>query len=211
MADKVAIVTDSIACLNKDVVERYGVRIIPQNIHFGGKVYRDWVDITPSEAYKLFLKHPDGFSTSAASPMDYLEVFREVSNHTRNILCVTISSKLSTIYDVALLAKEQAKAELPQTSIEVLNSQTVSAAEGFVALAAARASEEGKSFSGRNDSPPNAHGASSPWPCFRGRYVPVPTGVPPSRSLCRTTSAQCGSWSPQPLGTVTVMLSRPCR
>ena len=78
--------------------------------------------------------------------MDYLEAFREVSNHTRNILCVTISSKLSTVYDVALLAKEQAKTELPRTSIEVLNSQTVSAAEGFVTLAAARASEEGRSL-----------------------------------------------------------------
>lgn len=39
---------------------------------------------------------------------------------------------------VAQGAKEQVKSELPQTSIEVLDSQTVTAAEGFIALAAAR-------------------------------------------------------------------------
>lgn len=146
MADKVAVVTDSIACLSKGMVERYRVKIIPQNIYFGSRVYREWVDITPDAAYKLFLKNPDGFATSSASPVDYLEAFREASNHTKNILCVTISSKLSTVHNVALLAKEQAKVELPRLSVEVLDSQNVSAAEGFVVLAAARVVEEGKSL-----------------------------------------------------------------
>ena len=45
---------------------------------------------------------------------------------------------------MACVAREQAKTELPQTSIEVLDSQSVTAAEGFVALAAARAAAEGK-------------------------------------------------------------------
>lgn len=45
---------------------------------------------------------------------------------------------------MARLAKEQAKTELPATSIEVLDSQNVTAAEGFVALAAARAAADGK-------------------------------------------------------------------
>ncbi|GAG15627.1 unnamed protein product, partial [marine sediment metagenome] len=51
---------------------------------------------------------------------------------------------LSTGYDMACVAREQAKTELPQTSIEVLDSQTVTAAQGFVALAAARAAAEEK-------------------------------------------------------------------
>jgi DegV family protein with EDD domain len=78
--------------------------------------------------------------------MDFLEAYHEVSKEAENILCVTISSKLSTTYNVAEAAKEQAQAELPRTSIEVLDSQTTTAAEGFVALAAARAAAEGKSL-----------------------------------------------------------------
>ncbi len=143
---KVAIVTDSIACLTKELVEQYGIGIVPLNFYFGDKGYKDWVDITPTEAYELFLKDPESFKSSAPSPEGFLEAFRELGNQTKDILCVTISAKISTTYDVACVAKEQIKAEVPQTSIEVLDSETVTAAEGFVALAAARAAEEGKSL-----------------------------------------------------------------
>jgi len=140
----VAIVTDSIACLTRELVEQYGIVIVPISICFRDKVYRDWVDITPTEAYELFLQDPGRFTTSPASPGHYLEAYHKASNQTNNILCLTLSSKLSTGYDMACVAKEQAKAELPQTSIEVLDSQMVTAAQGFVALAAARAAAAGK-------------------------------------------------------------------
>jgi len=141
---KVAIVTDSIACLTKEIVVQYGIGIVPINFYSGGKVYKDWVDITPAEAYELFLKDPESFKTSAASPEDCLKAYHEASKQAKNILCITISAKLSAVYNVALGAKEQAQTELPQTSIEVLDSQTATAAEGFIALAAARAAAEGK-------------------------------------------------------------------
>jgi DegV family protein with EDD domain len=146
MVPKVAIVTDSVACLPRELVEQYGIRIAPINFYFGDRVYRDWVDITPSEAYELFLKDPSAFKTSGINPTDCLEIYRQASNNAKGILCVTLSSKLSVVYNSALKAKERAQADFPQTSVEVLDSQTATAAEGFVALAAARAAEEGKSL-----------------------------------------------------------------
>ena len=143
---KIAIVTDSVACLPRELVEQYGISIAPVNFYFRDVVYRDWVDIAPSEAYELFLKDPTAFKTSGINPADCLETYRQASNGSRGILCVTISSKLSVVYNAALEAKEYAKDELPQTSIEVVDSQTATAAEGFVALAAARAAEAGKSL-----------------------------------------------------------------
>jgi DegV family protein with EDD domain len=144
---KAAVVTDSIACLTREMVEQYGVRVVPISFNFGERVYRDWVDITPSEAYELFLTDPECFKTTPASPGDYLEAYREVSKQAKDILCITISSKLSTAYNVARVAKEQAEAEIPRTSVEVLDSHTVAAAEGFIVLAAARAALAGKSLS----------------------------------------------------------------
>jgi DegV family protein with EDD domain len=143
---KVAIVTDSVACLPRELVEQYGIKIIPVNLYFGDKVYRDWVDITPSQAYELFLKDPTAFKTSGINPVDCLEAYRQVSNDSNGVLCVTISSKLSMVYNSALKAKERAGDELPKNSIGVVDSQTATAAEGFVALAAARAAAGGKSL-----------------------------------------------------------------
>ncbi|TET38331.1 MAG: DegV family protein [Dehalococcoidia bacterium] len=148
MMSKVAIITDSIACLTKEQAEHYEIRIVPANILFEGKVYRDWVDISPSEAYRLLERAPDQFTTSPASPTEYLEAYRELSREAESILCITISSKLSAFHDMARLAKEQAKQEFPQTTIEVLDSRTATAAQGLIVLAAARAAAEGKSLAG---------------------------------------------------------------
>lgn len=147
MAPKVAVITDSIACLTKELVEQYGIRIAPINLYFGDKTYRDWVDITPDEAYKLFLKDPDAFKTSGINPSEWMEACREASRETDSIICITLSSKLSMVYDSVLGAKKRLEKEIPGLSVAVMDSETVTATEGFVALAAARAAEEGKSLS----------------------------------------------------------------
>ena len=146
MTNKVAIITDSLGCLPSEVVARYGIRIVPANLYFGGKVYRDWVDITPTEAYELFLKNPEGWTTSPAPPTEWLEAYRQAGKQTKSILCVTISSKLSAMYNMAKQAKEQIEAEIPEITIEVLDSQTAVIAQGLVTLAAARAADEGKNL-----------------------------------------------------------------
>jgi DegV family protein with EDD domain len=143
---KVAVITDSLACLTKELVEKYRIKIVPLNIHFNGKIYKDWVDITPKQAYELFLKAPESWGTSAPSPGDYLKVFRETGKRIKNILCVTASSRVSNTHEVAKLSSKQAESELPRTSIEVMDSQMATAAEGLVALAAAKAAAAGKSL-----------------------------------------------------------------
>jgi DegV family protein with EDD domain len=141
-----AIVADSIACITKKQIEQYGIRIIPVNILFNGQVYRDSIDLSSAKAYEFLKKSPDFWKSSAASPEDYLDVYRELSQHVRNVLVVTISSKLSMFYSSALAAKEIFKEESPETVVEVLDSQTAAAAEGLIVLAAARAVTEGKPF-----------------------------------------------------------------
>jgi DegV family protein with EDD domain len=143
---KVAIVADSTCCIPRDMVEQYGITIAPIPISFQGKIYRDWVDISPTEAYQLFLKDPGSFKTAGASPGIFLEAYRQASKRAKNILCVTLSVKLSGAYDAAQQAIEEARKELPQLSVEVFDSKTVTAAEGFIALAGARAAEAGKSL-----------------------------------------------------------------
>jgi len=141
---KVAVVTDSVACLTREIVRDYDIDIIPINFLAGGRTYRDWVDITPSEAYKLFLSDPDSFNTSAPSPKECFEAFQAAAKKAPNILCVTLSKKLSHVYDSAVDAVELAKTELPGVNIEVLDSTQATSSEGMIALAAARAAAEGK-------------------------------------------------------------------
>ncbi|UCH50838.1 MAG: DegV family protein [Chloroflexota bacterium] len=142
----IAIIADSIACIPKKQAEDYGIKIIPVNILFNGQVYRDVIDLSSAQAYEFLEKAPEFWKSSAASPDDYLKAYREISRHAQGILVVTISSKLSMFYTSALDAKEIFKDESPQTVVEVIDSETAAAAEGLIALAAARAVAEGKPF-----------------------------------------------------------------
>ena len=143
---KVAVITDSVACLTRELVARYGIRIAPITLYFGDKAYRDWVDITPDEAYQLFLKDLDIFRTSGSNPLEWLHACREASRETDKIVCITLSTKLSAVYNSMMDVKKRLGDEIPGLAIEVVDSRTVTATEGFVALAAARAAQEGKSL-----------------------------------------------------------------
>ncbi|MGD9116989.1 MAG: DegV family protein [Dehalococcoidia bacterium] len=146
MAEKVAVITDSIACLTKELVAQYGIRIVPIILYFEDRAYKDWVDITPDEAYEIFLKDPDAFKTSGSSPQEWMDACRAASRETDSIICITLSSKLSSAYNGALDIKKRLESEVPALSVAVVDSNTVTATEGFVVLAAARAAAEGKSL-----------------------------------------------------------------
>jgi len=143
---KTAIIADTIACLPREMVEQYGIELVAPNIYINGSVYRDWLDISPSDAYQLLEKAPYLFSTSSPPASDFVKTYHKLSTQAENILCIIISSKMSTFHNVALLAKDMVKKELPHTAIEVFDSQTATGAEGFVVLAAARAAAEGKNL-----------------------------------------------------------------
>ena len=143
---KIAVVTDSVACLPSDLREQQGIQVVPLNLFAGGRVYHDGLDISPAEAYQLFLKDPDSFKASPATPEEFMAVLRRTAQLANQICCITLSVKLSTMYNVALMAKDRAKMELPGVEIEVLDSQTATAAEGFIVLAAARAVKAGKTL-----------------------------------------------------------------
>jgi fatty acid-binding protein DegV len=44
---KVAVVTDSTCCLPANIVEKYNIKVVPLEIIYEGKSYRDGIDITP--------------------------------------------------------------------------------------------------------------------------------------------------------------------
>ena len=142
--NKVTIVTDSVACLPKEQAAKYGIRVVPVKILFEKKVYSNGVDLSTAEAYRLLEKAPDYFSTAPSSPNDYINLFREIISQGQDILCITVSSKLSTVFNVAYLAKDELKNENPRATISVMDSMTATASEGLIALAAAQSAAEGK-------------------------------------------------------------------
>jgi len=143
---KVAIVTDTTACIPQEQVKRYDIEVVPVQLIFEDKAYRDGIDISPTEFYTLLRQASRLPTTSASSPDPYLEAYRKASQRAESILCISLSAKLSAIFNSAQLAMEMAKTALPNVAIEVIDCGTAAAAQGLVVLAAAKAAASGKNL-----------------------------------------------------------------
>jgi len=143
---RVAIVTDSVCCLPPELVAKHSIRVVPLLISFRGMTYRDGVDITPGEVYRIMRRDEDLPTTSIPSPGDFVKAYTEVSRHAESIFCITLTSLQSKMYETATVAKEMAAEAMPRNTIEVFDSRAVAGALGFIVLEAARAADQGASL-----------------------------------------------------------------
>ncbi len=146
MTPKVGIVTDSIACLTKELVEQHGIGIVPLTIYFQDKVYRDWGDISPAEFYALLRQAETLPTTSGSSPGPFLDAYYKASQRVCSILCITVPAKFSGMFNSARIAMEMVRKALPNVTVEVLECTTAAVGQGLVVLAAAKAAASGKSL-----------------------------------------------------------------
>ncbi len=141
---KVVVMTDSVACIPKELAEKYQIEVVPAaNIMFDGQTYIDGVTISAAEAYQLLRKDPDRFVTSAITPGQLMEVYRQLSARSQEILFITLASVLSAVFKTANLAADIFKSESSQTTIRVLDSRAVAGTQGLVVLAVAKAVAQG--------------------------------------------------------------------
>lgn len=148
MAKGVAVVTDTTACIPQEMVKEYGIELVPIEVIFDDRVYRDGIDITPAEFYAKLRQTEKLPTTSGSLPGPYLEAYRRASQRADSIVCITESSKFSGMFNSARLAVEMAKEELPGVAVEVLECSSAAAGQGLVVLAAARAAASGKNLAG---------------------------------------------------------------
>jgi DegV family protein with EDD domain len=139
----IKIVTDSVADLPPQVVQELGITVVPLHVRFGTEVYRDGIDLTADEFFDRLMHNKILPVTSVPSPGDYAETYDRLAEETDEILVITVTSKLSGTHEVALQSVGLMK---KNCRVEVIDSQWAVMAEGFIAMAAARAAQSGASF-----------------------------------------------------------------
>jgi len=139
----VKIVTDSVADLPSQVVEELGITVVPLNVRFGEEVYRDGIDLTAEQFYDKLKQSEILPVTSVPSPAAFAEAYDKLAEETDEILVITLSSRLSGTYEVALESMGLMKRKC---QVEVIDSHWAVMAEGFMVIAAARAAQAGANF-----------------------------------------------------------------
>ena len=140
---RVAIITDSLACVPREIADELGIFIVPSIVTIADKVYRDGVDITPSEVYELQRRSRMLPTTSAASPGEFFQTYLEAARSADAILHVCITPSLTMTYEAAMRGREMVHESNPSIEVEILDTGTAAGAQGFLAMAAARKANAG--------------------------------------------------------------------
>ncbi|NUQ56762.1 MAG: DegV family EDD domain-containing protein, partial [Dehalococcoidia bacterium] len=140
----VQIVTDSTCDLPREIVEEYGITVVPLTVFFGEEALLDGVEIGADAFYERLGTSHDLPRTSQPSAERFRQVYEGLAGETSEIVSIHLSSKLSGTLNSASVARDQvAHGGL---HIELIDSYTVSLGLGLVVLEAAAAARTGASL-----------------------------------------------------------------
>ena len=137
----VKLVTDSTADIPPQVASALGIHVVPLYVHFGDEVYRDGVDLSPSEFYGKLATSKSLPTTATVSPVEFGQIYDNLSEDSDEILVIVLSSELSATYQVALHGKELSQKK--SCRVEVIDSRLVLMPLGLVVIAAAKEAQAG--------------------------------------------------------------------
>lgn len=139
----VKVVVDSTSDIPKKLAKEWDITVVPAYVVFGGKCYRDGLDISNDEIYAR-LDHDSVFpTTSVPSPQDFADVYNKLADETNEIISIHLTSKESGVYNSALLGKGLVT---KKCNIEVVDSLSVAMSCGILAIVAAKEAKSGASL-----------------------------------------------------------------
>ena len=106
------IVADSSMDMPVDWDKKYEIDILPVNIQFGTKTFRQGIDITAAKFYQMINETKIIPHTSLPSPAQVVEFYKRIAQKGQSILSIHVGSKMSGTYDVVRSASAELAGEI---------------------------------------------------------------------------------------------------
>ncbi len=147
---KIKIATDSTADIPGSFCEELDISVLPLTILTGDTEYRDGVDISPPEFYRILDSSDKLPASSQVASVLYTELFEETwKAGYSDLIQVTLNSKGSGTYQAAVLSRNLFYEEHPeakeQLAIHIIDSRTYSMGYGIPVIEGARLAKAGAS------------------------------------------------------------------
>lgn len=139
---KTAIVTDTDASLPDSLAKAQGIYLVPINIHFGQECFESGVSIQDAELFERIAQEGSLPTTSAPTPNQFIRAYQAAfDDGAEEVICFCVSSQISSTYQSACLACEP----FAGRKIHVVDTQSLSMGQGFMALEASKVLQAGGS------------------------------------------------------------------
>ncbi len=138
---KIKIVTDSTADLSQEVIEKYGIHVLPLSISVNGQTYLDRVDLQPDEFIEEMIKSKELPKTSQPAMGTFVEMYDKLGEDGSEVLSIHMTSGMS-----GTVATANSAAGMTDTKVTVVDSQFITHALAYQVIEAAKMANEGRSL-----------------------------------------------------------------
>ena len=142
--NKIIITSDSTCDLSEELIQKHDIKIIPLYVNFGSSSFKDRVEMNVDRMYEKVKVEGVYPKTSAATPDDFYEFFRNLLTNDNEIIYTGIGSTLSSTLQSAYIAKSEFTEE-EQARIHLVDSKNLSTGIGLLVMKATTFREEGYS------------------------------------------------------------------
>lgn len=137
---KVAIVTDGTCSLTPAQGEQLGIHIAPIYVTLGEKTYRAGIDLDSEEFYRFLSASKKLPTTAQPTVTDFVNIYNKLAEEAEEIVTIVISHHMSATIQSAEMSREQ----FDKVPVHIIDSESTSLGLGMMAIAAARAAEQGQ-------------------------------------------------------------------
>lgn len=148
--EKFIVLPDVTCDLSKEIRDYFGLQdYVCGYVHIDDesvKTELEWNSISREKFYKTLMNKKVKVSSAAASPEEFYQKFKNYVDQGFAVLSMSISSKISGTYNIAVSAKDRILSENPNAKVYCLDSSRMSGSFGVLVTCALQLQKEGKSF-----------------------------------------------------------------
>ncbi len=133
----IKISSDSTCDLSHELIDQYGIHIVPLSVSKDGVFYKDGLEITPQDIFRHVSAGGGVCSTAAVNVDEYQHIFEGLRRDYDAVIHFTISADMSSCYQNACLAAQ----EMP--GVYVIDAENLSTGIGQLVLEASIMAQSG--------------------------------------------------------------------
>jgi DegV family protein with EDD domain len=135
----VAVIADSSADLPDSILDRHHIALVPLQVLFGDRTFKDRVELKPEEFYRRLRESKALPTTSQPAPADFVQAFTDARTGADEVVAVLLSGGLSGTFQSAQAARKATGVG----GIHLVDSRSASLGLGLLALRGAELAESG--------------------------------------------------------------------
>ena len=139
---RIAVVTDSVACIPKELVKKYNIYVAPVQIIWDRVMYHDGIDMTTKEFYTRLRTSKTLPTTSSGIQGEFIQIFEGLRGKVDGVVAVVLTGAIGAAHTSARNAMELVS-DMP---IEIVDTLSAMMAQGFIVLEAAKVAAVGGSM-----------------------------------------------------------------